>query len=63
MWVYVVAIVLVILVALWIRRTNLYRHFRSRKDPGQAGYGHSGGHFEGSTGARDQSTGGGPGSG
>jgi hypothetical protein len=63
MWFYVVAIIVVILVALLIRRSNLYRHFRNRQDPGQAGSGHSGGHYEGQTGARGQSTGGGPGSG
>ncbi len=63
MWFYVVAIILVVLVALWIRRTNLYRHFRSRNDLGQAGSAHSGGHYEGTTGAGGQSTGGGPGGG
>ena len=57
MWFYVVALILIVLATLLIRRTNLYRHFRNRKDPGQAGSGHSGGHYEGPTG---QYTGGGP---
>jgi hypothetical protein len=40
MWFFVPAIILVVLFALWIRRTNLYRHYRRghRADPGQAGY-------------------------
>lgn len=59
MWLYVLLIVLAVLLALWVRRTNLYRHFRSRKDPGQGGYGHSGGHYEGPTGDHGRSAGGG----
>ena len=63
MWFYVVALILIVLAALLIRRTNLYRNFRSRKDPGQAGSGHARGHYEGPAGGAGQYNGAGPGSG
>jgi hypothetical protein len=47
MWFYIPAISLVVVLALWLRRTHLYRHFGN--SPGQRGLGHSGGHYEGPT--------------
>jgi hypothetical protein len=40
MWFFVPAIVLVVLVALWVRRTHVYRHLRSGRgaNPGHMGY-------------------------
>jgi hypothetical protein len=39
MWFYVPAVIMIVLFAWWVSRTNLYRHFRSRRldDPGQQG--------------------------
>jgi hypothetical protein len=62
MWFYIPAVILVALLAWWLSRSNLYRHFRSGRDPGQPGSGHSGGHYEGPAGNPGQSStgGGGP---
>ncbi len=37
MWLYAVALVLIVLAALLVRRTNLYRHFRGRRAPRASG--------------------------
>ena len=38
MWFYISAAVLVVLLAIWVSRTNLFRHFlRAASDPGQVG--------------------------
>jgi hypothetical protein len=62
MWFYIPAIILVILVAVWVRRTNMYRQFRSGRgtEPGQSNYGASAQNWEGPPGNTDI---GGPGAG
>jgi hypothetical protein len=38
MWFYIAAAVFVVLLAIWVGRTNLFRNFLHAKDPGQAGH-------------------------
>ena len=37
MWLYVLVAVLVVVLAVWVARTNLFRHWLHAHDPGQAG--------------------------
>ena len=37
MWFYAVAAVVVVGLAFWVSRTNLFRHFLRAHDPGQVG--------------------------
>lgn len=37
MWLYISAAVFVVLLASWVGRTNLFRHFLRAHDPGQVG--------------------------
>ena len=37
MWLYVAVAVFVLLLAFWVSRTNLFRHFLRAHDPGQVG--------------------------
>jgi hypothetical protein len=39
MWFYIPAIILIVLFALWFRRTSIYRHHRAGqgRDPGDSG--------------------------
>jgi len=50
MWFYIPTIIIVVLFALWFRRTHVYRHLRSGHgaNPGQGGY--AAGRWEGSAG-------------
>jgi hypothetical protein len=37
MWFYIALAVFVLLLAFWVSRTNLFRHFLRAHDPGQVG--------------------------
>ena len=37
MWLYISVAVFVLLLAFWVSRTNLFRHFLHAHDPGQVG--------------------------
>lgn len=37
MWFYISAAVFVVLLAIWVSRSNLFRHFLRAYDPGQVG--------------------------
>jgi uncharacterized membrane protein YqiK len=49
MWLYILAIIVIVLFVLWFRRTSLYRQHRRGHavDPGQRGPGASGSGWEG----------------